>query len=38
MIVVDDKRKSNVRLALMLGAIALGIFALFIWSTAGGKP
>ncbi|WP_297528628.1 hypothetical protein [Thiohalobacter sp.] len=38
MILVEDKRKSNIRLALILGAIALGVFALFIWSTAGNKP
>lgn len=29
-------RRANVRLALILAAVALGILVLFIWTTAGG--
>ena len=33
----DEKRKrSNLHMAIVLAAIALGIFALFIWSSVGG--
>jgi len=33
----DLKRKrSNLRLALMLGALALGIFGVFVWVNFGG--
>jgi len=31
-----QQKRSNIRLALILGLIALGVFVGFIWSTAGG--
>jgi hypothetical protein len=33
-----ERKRSNIRLALILAAVALGIFAAFIWSSAGGVP
>lgn len=35
---MDDtnRKRSNVRLALILAAIALGVLAMFFWSVAGG--
>lgn len=32
-----QQKRSNIRLALILAAIAVGIFLVFIWSTAGGE-
>lgn len=31
-----ERKRSNIRLALILAAIALGIFGAFIWSSVGG--
>lgn len=31
-----ERKRSNIRLALVLAAIALGIFGIFIWSSVGG--
>lgn len=31
-----DRKRANVRLALILAAIALGILGMFFWTTVGG--
>lgn len=31
-----EQRRANVRLALILAAVALGVLGLFVWSTVGG--
>lgn len=32
----SERKRSNVRLALILAAVALGILGIFVWSTVGG--
>jgi cell division septal protein FtsQ len=32
----EEKRAANIRLALLLAAVAVGVLVAFIWSTAGG--
>ncbi len=31
-----ERKRANVRLALILGAVALGILGMFFWTTVGG--
>lgn len=31
-----ERKRSNIRLALILAAVALGVLGIFVWSTVGG--